>query len=57
MCGLCARACESLGTGAIAAVGRGMDKGVSTPYSEPSAVCVGCGGCAAACPTGAMSSH
>jgi len=54
LCGLCARACESLGTGAIATVHRGIRKAVATPYGEPSLVCVGCASCAAVCPTGAI---
>jgi NADH dehydrogenase/NADH:ubiquinone oxidoreductase subunit G len=54
LCGLCAKACESLGTGAISTVNRGVDKDVSTPYGEMSAVCVGCKSCAAVCPTGAI---
>jgi len=52
LCGLCARACASLGTGAISTVSRGITKAVSTPYDEPSKDCVGCGSCAAVCPTG-----
>lgn len=55
VCGLCARACESMGTGAISTMGRGIDKRVSTPYDEPAAACVGCGSCAAVCPTEAIS--
>jgi len=54
LCGLCAHACARLGTGAIATVGRGVTKGISTPYGEPSADCVGCGSCAAVCPTKAI---
>ena len=54
LCGLCTQACVSLGTGAISTVGRGVTKGISTPYSEPSADCVGCGSCAAVCPTKAI---
>lgn len=54
LCGLCVKACESLGTGAISTVGRGVGKKVSTPYDEPALVCVGCGSCAAVCPTGAI---
>jgi len=54
LCGLCVKACQSLGTSAIAAVNRGVDKAVSTPYGKPSADCVGCGSCARVCPTGAI---
>jgi len=54
LCGLCVKACQSLGTGAIATVNRGVDKAVSTPYDQPSADCVGCGSCAGVCPTGAI---
>ena len=54
MCGLCVKACQSLGTGAIATVNRGVDKAISTPYNKPSADCVGCGSCASVCPAGAI---
>ena len=54
LCGLCAKACENLGTGAISTVHRGIDKTVSTPYEEPSLVCVGCASCAMVCPTQAV---
>jgi ferredoxin len=54
LCGLCVKACESLGTGAISTVLRGVDKKVSTPFDDVSLVCVGCGSCAAVCPTGAI---
>ena len=54
LCGLCAKACQSLGTGAIVTVNRGVEKAVSTPYDEPSAVCAGCKSCAEVCPTGAV---
>lgn len=52
LCGLCAKACASLGSGAIATMQRGTDKCVGTPYDEPSPDCIGCGSCATVCPTG-----
>jgi NADH dehydrogenase/NADH:ubiquinone oxidoreductase subunit G len=52
VCGLCVRACSSLGTGAISAVNRGITKKITTPYDEPSADCIGCSACANVCPTG-----
>lgn len=54
LCGLCARACESVGTGAIATINRGTEKKVATPYDAPAADCIGCGSCAAVCPTEAI---
>jgi NADH dehydrogenase/NADH:ubiquinone oxidoreductase subunit G len=54
LCGLCAQACASLGTGAISTTGRGVGKKISTPYGEPSADCIGCGSCASVCPTKAI---
>ena len=54
LCGLCVQACASLGTGAISTIGRGVEKKVSTPYGEASADCIGCGSCAAVCPTKAI---
>ena len=54
LCGLCVRACEALGTGAIAAVSRGVAKRIATPYDEPSADCIGCLSCAGVCPTRAI---
>ena len=54
LCGLCAQACESLGVGAVATVGRGVTKKVSTLYGEPPADCIGCGSCANVCPMKAI---
>ena len=54
MCGLCARACSSLSVGAISTVNRGITKMISTPYGDPSNVCIGCGACADICPTDAI---
>ena len=52
VCSLCINACRSLGTGAIGTAGRGVTRKVTTPYDEPSMVCVGCASCANVCPTG-----
>ncbi len=54
MCGLCVKACAELSVGAISTVSRGVTKEIATPYHEPSSVCVGCGSCAAVCPTRAI---
>lgn len=54
LCGLCVRACEEMGSSAIATVNRGITKKVSTPYDEPSSECIGCGACAHVCPTEAI---
>jgi bidirectional [NiFe] hydrogenase diaphorase subunit len=54
LCGLCYRVCHAQGTAAIYAIGRGADKVVETPYQEANQDCIGCGSCAAACPTGAI---
>ncbi|MBL7032586.1 MAG: (2Fe-2S)-binding protein [Candidatus Delongbacteria bacterium] len=52
LCGLCTRVCSELGMNAIATVERGRLKKVDTPFSEPSASCIGCTICAQVCPTG-----
>lgn len=54
LCGLCAKACDEMGTGAISTVDRGIFKKVSTPYDDPSPVCIGCGACVNVCPTNAI---
>ncbi len=55
LCGLCVRVCdEIMGIGAIDFVSRGIDEEVDTPYKISSDVCIGCGACAAICPTGAI---
>jgi len=54
LCGLCVRACDEMGGGAISTVNRGVTKKISTPYDEPSQTCIGCGACASVCPTGAI---
>ena len=54
LCGLCAKACEEMGTGAISTVDRGIFKKVSTPFDEVSPNCIGCAACANVCPTNAI---
>lgn len=54
LCGLCAKACEEMGTGAISTVDRGIFKKVSTPFDEPSPECIGCAACVNVCPTNAI---
>ncbi len=54
LCGLCVRACEAVGTGAISLVDRGINKRVATPFDRPPEDCVGCLSCARACPTGCI---
>jgi NADH dehydrogenase/NADH:ubiquinone oxidoreductase subunit G len=54
LCGLCVRACEAMGTGALAAMGRGVGKRIATPYDEASPDCIGCLSCAHICPTRAI---
>jgi bidirectional [NiFe] hydrogenase diaphorase subunit len=54
-CALCTNVCaEVVGVHAIAMEDRGADKKPATPYHKPSDVCIGCGACAYACPTGAI---
>ena len=55
LCGLCERVCnEALGVNAIGFTGRGVHRSIGTPYGVNSAACVGCGACAAVCPTGVI---
>lgn len=54
MCGKCAAACKEFGASAISTINRGVYKKISTPYDEPSDVCVGCKSCVEVCPTGAI---
>ncbi|MEL7623666.1 MAG: [FeFe] hydrogenase, group A [Clostridiales bacterium] len=57
LCGDCVRMCHEVqNVGAIDFISRGAKISVSTAFDEPIAnsSCVGCGQCAAVCPTGAI---
>ena len=54
LCNLCVLACEEMGSSAISLIMRGTEKKVATPYNEASLDCLGCGACAAICPTQAI---
>lgn len=54
LCGLCAQACDSMGTGAISLVNRGVNKEIDTPYNKPALTCIGCLSCVHVCPKDAI---
>lgn len=54
-CGRCVAICnEVVGVRALTFGSRGVKKKLETPYRVPNNMCVGCGCCVSACPTGAL---
>lgn len=54
LCGLCVRACQDCGPGAITTLGRGVDKVVGPNPENIAGDCTGCRACTHVCPTDAI---
>ncbi len=54
LCGLCVRACQDCGPGAITTLGRGVDKVVAPNPEGIAGDCTGCRACTHVCPTDAI---
>ncbi|MGB9791128.1 MAG: 2Fe-2S iron-sulfur cluster-binding protein [Thermacetogeniaceae bacterium] len=52
LCGLCVRACESIGVSAIGFAFRGPRRKVMPPFGKSAIDCLGCQACLQVCPTG-----
>lgn len=55
LCGMCVRLCDDvMKISALAFEGRGARRRVTTPFGQPTEVCLTCGACSSICPTQAI---